>query len=78
MKFFSQHKEEKIRNSMTQFIRKKAGVDGVYGQNPIEWQHFLSKSEINDVVKDSEQTYRNVFFTYHSRYLERTGTKIVH
>ena len=32
-------------------------MDGVYGQNPIEWQHFLSKSEINDVVKDSRQMY---------------------
>ena len=60
VKYFSQHKEEKIRNSMTQYVRKRAGVDGVYGQNPIEWQHFLSKSEINDVVKDSGQTYRSV------------------
>ena len=36
VKYFSQHKEEKIRNSMTQYVRKRAGVDGVYGQNPIE------------------------------------------
>lgn len=57
VKYFSQHKQEKIRNSMTHYVRKRAGV---YGQNPIEWQHFLWKSEINDVVKDSGQTHRNV------------------
>ncbi len=33
------------------YVREKAGVQDSYGQNPIEWSHFMSKKEIDDVVK---------------------------
>ena len=32
-------------------VREKAGVQDSYGQNPIEWSHFMSKKEIDDAVK---------------------------
>ena len=41
--YFERHKEEKIRCHMTKYVREKAGTQGVYGQNPIEWLHFMSK-----------------------------------
>ena len=36
---------------MVKYVRETAGVQGSYGQNPIEWSHFMSKKEIDDVVK---------------------------
>ena len=46
VKYFSEHKEENM------YVRKETGVDEAHGQ----WQHFLLRSEINDVVKDCAQT----------------------
>ena len=45
---------------MTKYVREKAGIQGVYGQNPIEWLHFMSKTEINDFVRNSGVTHREV------------------
>jgi hypothetical protein len=49
--YFEKHKEEKIRQCMTKFVREKAGVSRHYGQNPIEWMHYMTKKEIDDAMK---------------------------
>ena len=49
--YFETHKEDKIRQCMVKYVREKAGVQDSYGQNPIEWSHFMSKKEIDDAVK---------------------------
>jgi hypothetical protein len=36
---------------MVKCVREKAGVLDFYGQNPIEWSDFMSKKEIDDIVK---------------------------
>ena len=59
VKYFEQHREQKIRNTMTQHVREKAGIKGSYGQNPTEWQHFLSKNEINEATKESGGSHRD-------------------
>ena len=37
---------------MAKYVRERAGVSRGFGQNPIEWLHFMSKSEIDDVAHD--------------------------
>ncbi len=32
---------------MIKGVQKQASIDGVYGQNPIKWQNFLSEDEIS-------------------------------
>ena len=56
--YFERHKEEKIRCHMTKYVREKADIQGVYGQNPIEWLHFMSKTEINDFMRNTGVTHR--------------------
>ncbi len=47
--YFTKHKELQIRNKMAKYIRQRAGVCRGFGQNPVEWLHYMSKSEIDDV-----------------------------
>ena len=49
--YFEKHKKDKIRQCMVKYVREKVGVQDSYGQNPIEWSHFMSKKEIDDAVK---------------------------
>ena len=39
--YFESYKEKQIRDKMIKGVRKQASIDGVYGQNPIEWQNFV-------------------------------------
>ena len=61
--YFEKHKEAKIKACLTKYVREAAGITGVYGQNPIEWLHFLSKQEINDAVRASGATHRDASLT---------------
>ena len=63
VRYFETYKEIKIKNCMSKYIRDQAGIDGVYGQNPIEWLHFMSKTEINEAVRKSGETYRDTSLT---------------
>lgn len=42
---------------MIQYVRNMVSVDGVYGQNFVEWQYFFLKNEVNDFVKDNGKMY---------------------
>ena len=44
---------------MIKGVRKQASIDGVYGQNPIEWQNFLSKEEISAQVHSEGRSHRD-------------------
>ena len=45
--YFTAHKEKQIREKMIKAVRRKANIDGDYGQNPNEWLNFLLKKEID-------------------------------
>jgi hypothetical protein len=57
--YFEAHKEKQIRDKMIKEVRKQAFIDGVYGQNPIEWQNFLSKDEISASVRSEGRSHRD-------------------
>ena len=57
--YFESHKEKQIRDKMIKGVRKQASIDGVYGQNPIEWQNFLSKDEILAQVRSGGRSHRD-------------------
>ena len=63
VRYFETYKEIKIKNCMSKYIRDQAGIAGLYGQNPIEWLHFMSKTEINEAVRESGETYRDTSLT---------------
>ena len=60
-RYFTKHKQLQIRNKMAKYIRERACVSRGFGQNPIEWLHFMLKSEIDDVAQDVR--HRNVTLT---------------
>ena len=37
---------------MGKYVRERAGVSQRFGQNPIEWLHFMVESEIDEVAQD--------------------------
>ena len=45
--YFSRYKEIQIREKMAKYIRDRAGVPRGFGQNPVEWLHYMSKREID-------------------------------
>ena len=45
--YFSRYKEKQIREKMAKYIRDRAGVPRGFGQNPVEWLHYMSKLEID-------------------------------
>jgi hypothetical protein len=45
--YFIRYKEKQIREKMTKYIRDRAGVPRGFGQNPVEWLHYMSKLEID-------------------------------
>ena len=55
--YFESYKEKQIRDKMIKGVRKQATIDGVYGQNPIEWQNFLSKDEISAQVHSEGRSH---------------------
>ena len=57
--YFESYKEKQIRDKMIKGVRKQASIDGVYGQNPIEWQNFLSKDEISAQVHSEGRSHRD-------------------
>ena len=46
-KFFVKHKEEELRDKMSKYTRKHAGMAGGLELNPIEWLHYMAKIEID-------------------------------
>jgi hypothetical protein len=46
-KYFERYKEKQIKEKMAKYIRDRAGVPRGFGQNPIEWLHYMSKNEID-------------------------------
>ena len=52
--YFTRHKQLQIRNKMAKYIREQAGVSRGFGQNPVEWLHYMSKNEIYDVAEGCE------------------------
>ena len=46
-KFFVKHKEEELRDKMSKYTRKHAGMAGGIELNPIEWLHYMPKIEID-------------------------------
>ena len=46
-KYFRRYKEIQIREKMAKYIRDRAGVPRGFGQNPVEWLHYMSKLEID-------------------------------
>ena len=52
--YFTRHKQLQIRNKMAKYIRERAGVSRGFGQNPVEWLHYMSKSEIDDVAEGAK------------------------
>ena len=44
-------------------VKQEAGIDGICGQNPIEWLHFMSKQEINESMRQSGTTHRDAPLT---------------
>ena len=61
--YFTTHKEKQIREKMIKAVRRKANIDGDYGQNPIEWLNFLSKKEIDEFGKNQGQNHRDTSLT---------------
>ena len=45
--YFSRYKERQIKEKMAKYIRHRAGVPRGFGQNPVEWLHYMSKLEID-------------------------------
>ena len=50
--YFTKYKQLQICNKMAKYVRERAGVFQGFGQNPIEWLHFMVKSEIDEVAQD--------------------------
>ncbi len=61
--YFVGHKEKQIREKMIKAVRRKANIDGDYGQNPIEWLNFLSKQEIDEFGKTEGHSHRDISLT---------------
>ena len=61
--YFETYKEKQVREKMIKAVRRKANIDGEYGQNPIEWLNFLSKEEIDEFGKPEGHTHRDVMLT---------------
>lgn len=61
--YFETYKEKQVREKMIKAVRRKANIDGEYGQNPIEWLNFLSKEEIDEFGKPEGHSHRDVTLT---------------
>ena len=61
--YYTAHKEKQIREKVIKPVRRKANIDGDYGQNPIEWLNFLSKQEIDQFGKLEGHSHRNTSLT---------------
>ena len=48
-KYFAKYKEIQLRNKMAKYVPDRAGVGRGFGQNPIEWMHYMSKVEIDEL-----------------------------
>lgn len=48
-KYFAKYKEIQLRNKMSKYVQDRAGVGRGFGQNPIEWMHYMSKVEIDEL-----------------------------
>ena len=62
--YFESYKEKQIRDKMIKGVRKQASIDGVYGQNPIEWQNFLSKDKISAQVHSEGRSHRDATLSH--------------
>ena len=52
--YFTKHKQLQVRNKMAKYVQKRAGVSRGFGQNPVEWLHYTSKNEINDIAEGAK------------------------
>ncbi|KAK3747909.1 hypothetical protein QZH41_010212 [Actinostola sp. cb2023] len=70
-KYFVKHKQAQIRDKMAKYVRERAGVPRGFGQNPIEWLHYMSKTEIDDVgrVKHRETNLTTALQSLKGRFL---------
>ena len=55
--YFEAHKKKQIRDKMIKEVRTQASIKGVHGQNPIEWQNFLSNDEISACVRSEGRSH---------------------
>ena len=56
---FKKHRDDKIQHCMVKYVRQKAGWHDSYGQDPIEWSHFMPKKEIDNVTKSESLSHIN-------------------
>lgn len=59
--YFSQFKERQIKEKLAKYICDCAGVPRGFGQNPVEWLHYMSKLEVD--AEGNGVKHRNVRLT---------------
>ena len=70
--YLSRYKEIQIREKMAKYKRDRAGVHRGFGQNPVEWLHYMSKREIDaegDGVKHRDVSLTTAISSFKNRAL---------
>eukprot|EP00794_Sanderia_malayensis_P006694 gene6694-biopygen5473 len=60
VQYFEKHKEAAIRQKMIKSVREAANEKDDYGQNPIEWLHYMVKNDLDEIGRQEGKTHRDI------------------